>query len=232
MILTSLIDWLFPRCCYLCGQGPTYLCDRCQAKIKPLETGYCPVCNRPSPQGLTHPRCRRRWQPDGLLALFPYQPPLSSLLKELKYQRYFELAPDLARLAGRVLTSHPIFSYWSRRQFYFLAIPLFPQRQEWRGFNQSQLILDHLGQQLSLPILRDCLIRVKWTRAQAQLSARERRANLRQSFRLNSGVSVQGLNLVIFDDVWTTGATLRAAIRVLKQKGAAEVWGLTLFGRF
>ena len=129
------------------------------------------------------------------------------------------------------LAKSRILFYWQRNDFIFLPVPLFPLRQLWRGFNQTEVILTKICRQLNLPYRDDLLFRSRWTGEQAQLSAKKRRENVAKSFRVKKWARIRGKNFVVFDDVWTTGSTLKECIAVLKRKGAAKVWGLVLARR-
>jgi competence protein ComFC len=109
-------------------------------------------------------------------------------------------------------------------------VPLHRRRQNWRGFNQAEKLAERLHQICLLPVA-GTLKRGRFT----EPLARSRSFNLRvksvkRAFQLRSGVSLAGKNLILVDDVFTSGATMFEATRVLKQAGAAKVWGWTLAG--
>jgi ComF family protein len=103
-----------------------------------------------------------------------------------------------------------------------VPVPLHRSRERARGFNQARELARHLG----VP-MRDLLVRIKRTQTQADLPAGERHANVRGAFALRPGSSVDGLVVVLIDDVSTTGATLNACAAVLLDAGAAGVRALT-----
>jgi len=231
MINGQIFHWLFPKKCFGCGQSGSYLCSQCRCLIKPIRDSFCPVCGRATLGGWTHYRCRGKTSPEGLVAPFLYQPPLSSLIKGFKYQGITELADKLVELMVERLARSKILLYWQKNDFIFLPVPLFPLRQLWRGFNQTEVILTKLCRQLNLPYRDDLLFRSRWTGEQAQLSAKKRRENVAKSFRVRKWARIRGKNFVVFDDVWTTGSTLKECVAALKRKGAAKVWGLVLARR-
>ena len=103
-----------------------------------------------------------------------------------------------------------------------VPVPLHPARERERGFNQARELARHLR----VPVL-DALVRARKTEAQADLPASRRTANVRGAFTLARGVQVEGLTLVLVDDVSTTGATLNACALPLVDAGALEVRALT-----
>jgi predicted amidophosphoribosyltransferase len=97
-----------------------------------------------------------------------------------------------------------------------------------RGYNQSSLLTGELARRIDLPVIEDCLIRVK--QAQPQVGAvdvEERRRNVVDAFACRDE-KVSGKQIILIDDVCTSGATLESCAVALKNKGATSVWGLTL----
>jgi ComF family protein len=116
-----------------------------------------------------------------------------------------------------------------------IAVPLFAARERQRGFNQSVLLADsaimHLKKLrpfLKLRAEHTALIRVRDTEAQFGLNPHGRRRNLRGAFRVSDADAVLGREVLLVDDIMTTGATARECARVLVRAGAAKVWVATL----
>lgn len=109
-----------------------------------------------------------------------------------------------------------------------IPVPLHGKRLRERGYNQSALLAEHIGKLVSLPVDEQSLMREKFALPQARTSGiNERRNNVTDVFRC-SGNLVAEKNVLLIDDVSTTGATLDACASVLKKAGALSVWGLTL----
>jgi ComF family protein len=106
-----------------------------------------------------------------------------------------------------------------------VPIPLHPSRERERGFNQAALLGQGLAQALNLPFT-DTLQRIRKTRSQATLSERERGPNIQGAFGAKKGLVFSKKNVILVDDVSTTGATLEAAARVCQQHGAERVFGV------
>ena len=132
---------------------------------------------------------------------------------------------DLATLG---LSGNKILKLWRRELFTFTSVPLFPARRLWRGFDQSERMLKGICLKLNLPFKENVLERRRWTREQAKLTAKKRLKNIIGAFAAVNKTSVKNQNWVIFDDVWTTGSTLKESAKVLKTSGAKQVWALTL----
>lgn len=114
-------------------------------------------------------------------------------------------------------------------QMEFLTpIPIHQYKENTRGFNQSGIIGSFVAETLNLEYLSDLLTKSKITTPQAHLKGDLRRKNLYGVFEINSKYKELGRGVVLFDDVFTTGSTLKEAAKVLKRKGFEKVWGLTM----
>jgi ComF family protein len=132
------------------------------------------------------------------------------------------ISPRLAELLADYLKENPLPGEA------LVGVPLHPRRLRERGYNQSSLIATELGRRIGLPVIEDCLIRVK--QAQPQVKAadvEERRRNVADAFVCRDE-RVSGKQIILIDDVCTSGATLESCAAALKNKGAKSVWGLTL----
>jgi ComF family protein len=107
-------------------------------------------------------------------------------------------------------------------------VPLHPRRLRERGYNQSSLLARELAKHIDLPVIENCLIRVKQAKPQVRAGdVRERRRNVADAFVCRDA-EVSGKQIILIDDVCTSGATLESCATALKNKGAMSVWGLTL----
>ncbi len=226
----SLLDLLFPKRCVGCKKIGNYFCDDCIKNI--LQTDLvCPFCERPSIGGVTHPICKRRYGLDGLWSLGVYQDPLKKAVQKLKYKWIEEIAEVLINIT---------IEYWARFQpvlldqlkkdkgegWIVVPVPLHYKRQNWRGFNQSALMAKSLAKKLGLNY-KECLKRTKFTTPQVKLSMEKRRQNIKGAFASTSN-ELRATNILLIDDVWTTGSTLKECCYILKRNGAKQVWALTL----
>lgn len=109
-----------------------------------------------------------------------------------------------------------------------LPVPLHSKRLRWRGFNQSVLLARQLSRAYGIPLHPYILSREKETPPQTQLSEDDRRRNVRGVFSVHGKEVIKGKNLLLVDDVYTSGATVNECSRALKQAGAKEVYVLTL----
>lgn len=149
--------------------------------------------------------------------------PLSKLLKTYKYQSAQNLAPFLARLLFQHATVATTYDYLT-------YIPLHPLKLRQRGFNQCQVIANQLGALWQLPVA-PLLERTIYLSPQAQVKDQlQRQTRVKGIFKTDTHAKklIEGKRILLFDDVWTTGATWSEAQRVLLAAGAAKVDGLIL----
>ena len=205
------------------SRGP--VCAACWQSIRPLTPPLCDGCGDPLPtwraistSQLRCARCRRTHRfVDRARAIGPYDGALRAIVHALKYDGRRSLARPLAalmRVRGADLVEGATAA---------VPVPLHGSRRRERGFNQAADLARHLG----LPVAH-ALVRVRATPAQTGLPAVQRHRNLRGAFAVTRAArSLAGATIVLIDDVSTTGATLDACARTLKDAGVAEVRALT-----
>jgi len=213
-----------PARCLLCGTRGVHkagLCEACASEL-PHNDRCCARCALPleSPSALCG-RCIRRAPPwDSAWAPFRYAWPLDRL------EARFKFGGDLA--AGRVL-AHAWCGSTAPSELpqAIVPVPLHRARLRSRGYNQSLELAKPLSKSMRIPLLREALQRMRDTAAQSELTAVQRRRNVRGAFLAHFD-SDPPQHLAILDDVFTTGATLAECARVLKRAGVkrVDVWAL------
>ncbi len=229
-----LLSLLFPKRCLGCGKFGQYFCENCLKQIS-SPPPVCPVCTKPSFGGETHPRCKTPYSLDGFIAVFKYQKAISSAIRAIKYGKLSDITLDLTNLLTKSLkdASYQYFSFinhYLKEKPALIPIPLHWIRQKTRFFNQSEIIGQKLAKNLEIPYQNKILTRTKTSKPQAELLRKDRLQNVRGIFAINPSIKCQFSNnsYLLFDDVWTTGATIREASKILKRNGAKKVWALTI----
>ncbi len=123
-------------------------------------------------------------------------------------------------------TSSPLIKYWQENNFRLQPVPLSSSRRLWRGFNQAEVLAQLLAQKLKLPLV-DYFRRTRTTLPRLRLSLNERKKAVRNSYQTNRP-SLEGENLLLVDDVLTTGSTLKELAKVAKRRKANQIWYLVL----
>lgn len=218
-ILTEL---LFPTHCVSCKARGALICENCLSKLSSLDKLYCVVCGKAAVGGFTHPGCATRYTPERALSGFWYRGPVRAVIKALKYKGIWPLAKTAAKiLLDDLEEKGAAFG----REAVVVPVPLSFWRRGKRGYNQAELLARGLGEQLELPVRVDLLKRVKDTPSQTGLDRRERAKNVKGAFA--AGERINGEDILLVDDVATTGATAIGCSRTLKKAGAGQVWVMT-----
>ena len=183
----------------------------------------CPGCGKPQASGILCPVCRQRQtEIDGIRSPFRFAEVIREAIHQLKYRNLKAISPCLAGLLADYLQSSPLPGEA------LVPVPLHPRRLRERGYNQSSLLARELGKLINLPVIEDCLVRVKEAQPQVRTATVEdRRKNVTDAFKCQNG-KVRGKQIILIDDVCTSGATLESCASALKSEGVTSVWGLTL----
>jgi competence protein ComFC len=183
----------------------------------------CPRCGLPQSRDILCPSCAG-WQAeiDGIRSPFRFDGVMRQAIHELKYKNLRAIAGLFARLLNEYLIANPVPGE------VLVAVPLHPKRLRERGYNQSQLLAKELGKLANLPVVDDCLVRERHSPPQARTAnVDERRTNVANAFSCRNR-KLKGRQVLLIDDVSTSGATLDACARALKEGGAVSVWGVVL----
>jgi len=210
--LAALLDWIFPSKCGGCGRVGHHLCPQCLAQIAYIGADARTAWQL-NPRGA--PALR------GMHSVAWFEGPLRTAIHNFKYSGQRVLAKPLAGLLLRD---------WERCRFpvdMVVAVPLHPQRQKERGYNQSHLLAMEFGRATGIPVAKDALRRTRHTLPQVTLTAAERWQNVQGAFQ-GEPSALAGKSVLLIDDVCTTGATLEACARAALDAGARTVWAMTL----
>ena len=234
-ILNGLSDLVYPPNCLLCKKycglrSPVdFLCPHCFNSIQFNLPPFCLKCSRPLGGSFQYPKCRecrlKKTFFDFAWGACLYHEPLRQLIHLFKYdQKTFLRFPFHKLLVNFIETYH-----FDIAQFDTLVpIPLYSARLRERGYNQSEIIAGGIAQKFNLGISSHNLIRMRPTPSQTILSQKERWTNLEGAFRIKHSKEFHNKNVLIIDDLLTTGATASEAACVLKLAGAKTVGVLTL----
>jgi len=216
------IDLLFPPICAGCGKPGTRWCNDCQQRIKRIEGEYCQTCGQPLLPGASCRTCELEPPPYRFLRSWAlFESPLREALHRLKYRRDLGLGDALAQQMLEFVQN----LHWPVEMM--VPIPLSKSRLQERGYNQVALIARPLALALGLSYTPSALVRWRNTHSQVGLTRDERRENVRGVFR-GMKEKVLGRNVLLLDDVATTGATLASAAEALLSAGAKQVYALTV----
>ncbi|MDE7311075.1 MAG: ComF family protein [Eubacterium sp.] len=219
---------LYPHRCPVCGSvlRDTLICPECAGKLRYVTQPFCYSCGKPV-ESTVHEYCmdciRKKHEFCQGRAVFRYQGAVRGMLYRYKYGNRRDYTEFFALEAAR------LYGQWVRRLGIELAapIPLSKKRRKKRGYNQADLFGRRFAQLVGLDYDAGLLVRVRNTAPQKQLSASERKNNLKNAFKMNRNV-VNLKRILLIDDIYTTGSTIDAAALVLKQSGVEDVFYLCI----
>jgi ComF family protein len=221
----GILDYIYPKRCVGCRRVGGYICQSCALALAP-PPAICPGCARPSLGGWVHPRCISHSPLTRLIVGLPYRGHVQSCLKSVKYHYQWDRIRTLFALWRERVADYQLPDF-AAGHWVVVAVPMWSAKERRRGFNQASLLARELARHYKVPNLA-VLRRRRETTPMYGLSKGERKTNVADAFELRPGVgSLRGSHILLVDDVWTTGATLRSCAQVLKQRGAV-VWGVAL----
>jgi ComF family protein len=223
-------DVLFPKKCVECGSEGGYLCDKCMGRAGRAEL-ICPECGRRSFGGMVHENCRTKYSLDGLVIVWEYDNAIKKAIAELKFQFVSDLVRDLVQESAAIIDSDDSLLTFRKKiaGSGWMGVPLHMVRERKRGYNQADLLAWGMAEKLGGKPIKGLVLRTRLTVPQVGLNKEKRMENVRGIFQINGkhgGVIPE--SVVVVDDVWTTGSTLREVGRILKAGGVRQVWGVAV----
>ena len=219
----TALGLLFPCWCLGCGREGSLICDACRLQLPEIEPPLCPRCGIPQPGGILCSICRgNKHNIDAIRSPFRFEGLIRQAVHQFKYNNLRSIARPLARLLGEYLANNPISAD------IIVPVPLHNRRLRERGYNQSELLAKELSNITRLPLVKGSLVRQIQSQPQARaMPVTERRKNVDGAFACR-GDNLKDRDIVLIDDVATSGATLDACAAAMKAAGSGRVQGLTL----
>ncbi len=229
--INIILDWLYPRRCVFCD-----------GLLRRKEKFLCSSCRDIRPQLVLEPRCKKCGKQimhpeqeycydcshfghafDSGRGLFLYQEPLKGAVMRFKFSGRKEYGQYLGRLMLKYSASYINHI----RPEVIIPVPIHKKKFYTRGYNQAEVLAREISRGLSIPIRTELVLRKKFTKAQKELGKKERKKNLEKAFWVKEEISQYNCALLI-DDIYTTGSTIHAIARLLKEKGIKKVYFISL----
>ncbi len=233
-LLAFFLDAIFPARCLNCGiktenkDKSELICEKCFAEVE-INNGFsCPKCGK---RIFDYKKSCHPEEKFVLAAASSYKNHVvRELIHALKYRFLKPATEPLALILELYLEKIAAGSSFNIKEFVIIPIPIHPKKERERGFNQTFLIIKQLKNATNpLQIETDVLFKIKNVGAQMALADYEKRAaNVKNCFGVSNKEKIIGKNILLFDDVCTSGATMKEAVRVLKENGAKKIIGLVI----
>ena len=234
-MIGEFVNLFYPVLCYVCGkkigQPNQNLCKDCLKKIKKRLPPFCIKCGRQLP-GESHLQdkcsdCKKR-NPyyDRALSVFCYDDILKNLVHNFKYKKMTSLAKEFVELTVDFMKRHDM----ARSIDLVLCVPMHPARLLKREINPSHILGTLVAKKLGIQYSNALLKKTKNTPPQSKLKRHERISNVNETFSLqkNKKSLVQHKNILLVDDLFTTGSTVNECSRILREAGANYLEIITL----
>ncbi len=218
----TLVDWLFPPTCLGCGEEGVFICPECFSKVKLVPRDVCNYCGSFTSKKGECPNCDGKKLPyTGFRAFAYYDGVVRQAIHHLKYQNDLTIGRYLAGWLQLVYQR----TDWDTDLI--IPIPIGEQKRLERGYNQAERLSKPLSELLGIPYTCDALVRINEISSQVGLNHEQRRENVRQAFVARAR-EVKNKNILLVDDVFTSGATMEAAATELMAAGSTKVFCLTV----
>lgn len=243
-----ILDIFFPIECAGCGIEGSWLCKKCFNKLQYRQQQYCLHCKKENTFGRFCSDCGKNYALNGAwIACNYHNKIIVQLIKNFKYHFALDISiilGDFVSLFFKDLSikskEHSTFKTIKLRHedkplkilanlsnALLIPVPLHNKRKKWRGFNQAEKIAEIISNNFNIQINSKQLLRIKHKKPQVQLKEQQRKKNIQNCFKWD-GNKLNNQNVILIDDIVTTGATLNECASVLKQAGAQQVWGLVI----
>lgn len=223
------LNFFYPAICQICGeqrahQTEGYVCADCWTDVRFIQPPFCERCGLPCEGEITTAfecsNCREmELHFRSARSAVAARGVVLDVVHRYKYFHALWFEPFLADLLIR--QAKPVLA--KEKWDWIVPVPLHRLKKREREFNQAERLANQLARATSIPVNRNLLERVEFTRTQTLLTRPQRMANVRSAFRMRGEKKLQGEKIVLLDDVLTTGATTSACAKVLRKAGAGEI---------
>ena len=220
--LTELFDFVLPRFCPACrnklATAENTVCDSCLSKIKLADPEFIKS------------EYQRKYENKRIISgfvsqyIFEKDKELQHIIHALKYDKKFHIGIFLGESLGKHFKSQ--FQSWNINLI--IPIPLHHLKKAERGFNQSYYIAKGISSQTSIAVKSNAIKRMRFTQSQTTMTLKEREDNVEGAFKVRKTENVKGKNILLVDDVMTTGATINECGKVLLEAGANRIYAATV----
>jgi len=231
--LNNLINLIYPKRCVVCKSyisnkdKQRFICDLCQSNIKKNVPPFCKYCSRHIEDGIfICKECKdKTFYFDEAFSSCMYEGVIRELIHQFKYNGKDYLGKFLAGLLIEFINTYKL----PVKDFDFvIPVPLYSSKLRQREYNQALILAGYIAEEFKIKLLKDALYKIRNTASQTELDSQKRWENVSECFRTNPKISFKDKNILIIDDILTTGATTSEVAKVLKSAGTRKITVLVL----
>ncbi len=223
-----IINLIFPKICLGCNcrleKEQFFLCSECEATLEFLTGNICEICGSIKEAN----RCKtcetNTFSFDKACSVFHFNKVVQNLIHELKYSEMTKAAKYLGEFAVEYLCKFQPF----KNVDIIMPVPLHKVKKRARGFNQAEFLTKEIAKKMNRQHIPNLVLRKKFTKTQTKLKKEQRQINVSKAFVLNPKFDVAQKNILIVDDVFTTGSTVNAISKLLKNNEVSKIYVLTI----
>lgn len=209
--MINLIEFIYPNVCGFCNKiCKEEICSKCRIKIKKHQINIVI-------------KLQNKYF-DELISIFKYE----GIIREKILQYKFNDKAYIKNTFAKIILKNKKVCGLLKKYDIIIPVPIHKSRKAQRGYNQTQLIASKLAEYINIELCNNVLVKNKNTIAQSKLNKQKRIENIKGAFDILNLEKVQGKNVLLFDDIYTTGSTANECSRVLKKAGAKTVGILTI----
>ncbi len=226
-MLRKILDIFYPRCCPVCQKilkdQRRMICPECEKKLRPIGHPRCYKCGKPIEEGEYCKDCQKHTHIfDQGRGIFVYDGIMRRSVTRYKYYGCREYGDFYAKAMYRYAWKN--LNQW--KPDLIVPVPIYKSKERLRGFNQAAYLANRLGCYTGIPVDTDLVQKVVKTKSQKKLNAMQRRKNLEKAFLVTK--NIRGKDILVIDDVYTTGSTIDAMAGCLRKRGAKNIYFLTV----
>ncbi len=230
-LFEKFLDVLYPNdiSCIICGDdifndNLYCVCEKCKTNLPFIKGKVCKRCGLPINSMANYcDRCQRHQHSfDRAVATFYYRDEIARCIKELKFENCRYFAKHLAKFMADTYIENNFDCD------VIVPVPMHINRLKERGFNHSELLAYHLSEFVQIPLDTQSLVKCVNTKTQVKLNYEQRQKNLINSFKVVNRKAIKGKNVLVVDDVFTTGSTMDNCAKALKSAGANKIFCISI----
>ena len=209
--MINLLELIYPNVCGFCNKiCKNELCNRCKNKIKKYEINI-----------IIKPQNRYF---EELISIFKYE----GIIREKIIQYKFGDRAYMNNTFAKIILKNEKICGLLKKYDIIIPVPIHKKRKAQRGYNQTQLIANKISKYLNIKLCNNVLVKNKNTIAQSKLNKKKRVQNIKGVFKILNSEKIKGKDILLLDDIYTTGSTANECSKILKKAGAKTVGVLTI----